>query len=265
MRIGRSAVIYYMIGAVFLWVTCDPVRVNLNRLNYYKDAARYPVEYVEKSAPFDRRQWLYARSYYKSLLKLIPIYEQQGVLDGPLTKSRAYAMIAVCEFYLGYKARALAFMEKAVRQGPRQSWLQYDLALLNFDQNRYGQALAQGRELLPFSKEKLEADMQLDYYESWPPVVAIEYKKLTWQKYYQLMVNSYKLSILAADRSGQKDTARTLALSAIKEGIAGDDKIFPYYAGLSPEQPKEEQIGFLFPPAVYFVPIGQEKMAFARR
>lgn len=262
----HSSVIYYIVAALILWGTCDPLKARLNRLNYLKDAASYPVHYMDGNASFDKRQLYYARYYYENLLRLIPFYEKQGVLNAAVTLSRALAMIGICQFYLGHYPQAIAYMEKAARQEPRQFWFQYDLGLMYFKMGHDGQALDQARDLLSFSKEKLEASMQLDYYELWPPAIAAEYRKLTLQKYYLFLVQSYKLSILATDHQLDAGAVRTFALSAIKNGLANDDKFFYYYAGLAQEKPSQDVLlNFVFPPSVYFVPIGQEKLVIMKR
>jgi len=256
-----STIIYYLIAGFIIFFSMDVKKVKVNRLNYLKDSASFPVSYLEGRSSFDERQFRYARRYYQTLIDLVPVYEKSGMVHGPTALSRAYAMIALCDYYLGKNEEAITLLQKAIQIEPKHFWLNYNLGVIYFKLGNYETALSYLKEYLSLNKEKLALSMQLDYYDRWEPRLREEYKKVSVGEFYQLMVNSYKLSILAHEQLKNSIEMKKLASVAIRLGLAPKDGFFYYYADLSTVKPEVGKALFdlVFNPSLHFVPIGQEK------
>lgn len=250
---------------VFLSVNVHKVKVN--RLNGLEGLASYPVNYIDHRVPFQERQFRYARKYYQTLIDLIPTYEKKGIVDGPVTLSRAYAMIALCDYYLGKNKEATDLFKKALKIEPRHFWFNYNLAVIYFQSGDYETALFYLKDLFSLNTEKLEVSMSLDYYDLWAPKVAEQYKKVGSAQFYKVIVHSYKLAILAYERLKEPAQMKTLSAAAIQSGLANNDNFFYYYAGLTSQRPEvgRELFDLMVNPSLYFASIGQERYLIQKR
>ena len=260
-RFFSITIVYYLIAGLVIFFSGDVSKAKVNRLNYLKGSASYPIFYIERQAPFDERQFRYARRYYQTLVHLIPFYEKTDMVNGPVTLSRAYAMIAFCDYYLKRNEEAIALFKKAAQIEPKHFWINYNLGVIYFQLGHYETALSYLKDCLSLNKEKLDVSMHLDYYDLWEPTLAEEYKKVSLKKFYQLVVNSYKLSVLAHEHLKNSIEMKKLSLLAIRAGLAKKDNFFYYYAGLSSQKIEAEKglFDLVFNPSLYFVSIGQEK------
>jgi len=198
---------------------------------------------------------------------LIPVYEKAGMVNGPLTLSRAYAMIAWCDYYLGKNTEAIELFKKAFKIEPRQFWLNYNLGVIYFRSGDYETTLTYLKDFFSLDTETFEVSLRLDNYDLWEPTLAKQYKEVSWGKLHELMVNSYKLAILANGQLKNPFRMKELSLAAIESGLANQDPFFYYYAGLTSQRPEvgHELFDLMVHPSFYFGLIGQERYLVQRR
>ena len=266
-RLFSTTIIYYFMAGLLLFFSIDVPKVKVNRLNCLGGFASYPVKYLGHTAPFQERQFRYTRKYYQTLINLIPRYEKSGLVNGPVTLSRTYAMIALCDYYLGRNKEAVELFKKALTIEPRHFWFSYNLGVIYFRLGDDAAAISYLNNFFSADKEKLEASMRLDNDDFREPALAEKYRQVSSNRFYDAVVNSYKLAILASERLKNPVDARNLSLIAIQSGLGNKDNFFYYYAGLISQKPAvgDELFDLMVVPSLYFMPIGQENHLARRR
>lgn len=266
-RFFSTTIVYYFLAGLIVFFSVDVQKARVNRLNGLQELAAYPARYLDHQVPFQERPFRTARKYYQTLIDLIPDYEKKGLVDGPVTLSRAYAMMALCDYYLGKNKEAVELFKKALEIEPRHFWFSYNLGVIYFQLGDYETALPYLKDFFSFNTEKLDVSVNLDSYAFWAPKVAQNYKKVSLAKFYEVTVHSYKLAVLAYERLKKPAGMKALSVMAIQSGLANQDQFFYYYAGLTSQRPEvgRELFDLMVHPLVYFVPIGKERYFVQRR
>ena len=199
-RLFSTTIIYYFMAGLLIFFSVNAHKVKVNRLSGLEDLASYPARYLNHKVPFQERQFRYTRKYYQTLIDLTSGYEKKGLVNGPVTSSRAYAMIALCEYYLGKIKEPIELFKKALKIEPRHFWFNYNLGVIYFQLGDYETALAYFKDFFSVDLEKFDVSLSLDHYDLWEPKLAEKYKKVSLLKFYEVTINSYKLAILAYER-----------------------------------------------------------------
>lgn len=261
-RIFSTMAIYYLFigGIVVLSLNVD--QITMGRLNNLKESAQYPVYFLSGEAAFNQTQFRYARRYYQALIDAVSLYSKDNTIFSTITLSRAYAMLAICEYYLGNHRNVETHFKKALILEPRHYWLNYNLGVIAFEAGDYLAALTYFKNSFSLTKNQLDESMHLDYFESWEPSLGKKFKDTSTVQFYTMIKNSYKLSVLAYDRMGQLAMAKKLTLMVTEAGMGRQDSFYDYYKEISSQKtsPSDSVFKLIFNPSLYFVPVGQERL-----
>ncbi|MCB9771595.1 MAG: tetratricopeptide repeat protein [Candidatus Omnitrophica bacterium] len=255
------AIYYVLIGGIIV-LSLNVDRITMARLNYLKESAQYPVLFLNNEAVFSQMQFRYARHYYQTLIDAVSLYSKDDTIFSTTTLSRAYNMLAICEYYLGNHKNVASYFKKALILEPRHYWLNYNLGVIAFESGDDSAALTYFKNSFSLTKNQLDESMHLDYFEFWEPSLGKKFKDTSTVQFYAMIKNSYKLSILAYDRMGQLATAKKLTLMVTEAGMGQQDSFYDYYKGISSQKvsPPDSAFKLMFNPSLYFVPVGQERL-----
>lgn len=236
---------YYCLIGLLLVLCVDTERVKLARVNFLQDSAEYPVMYLTRRAVFDPKEFRRAKKYYQAISCAIPYRKKTGIVFYPTTLSRAYAMMALCDYYLDNTDEALVYFKKAIDLEPKEFWLNYNLGLVYFKQGQYTMASEYFAKSARLTQKDLQESMQLDYIQLWPKELAERYKTLSATIFRKVVDNSYKFLALANERIKNTQGQANPALAQKTDLVGGNFDLF-YNVSLN------------------FVPIGQERIFIER-
>ncbi len=251
---------YYILFALVIVIIGNKEAAWLGRVNYLKEEGAYPLLYLNDRALYNERQFRLAKKYYKVLIATVPYYEKHEMVYAPATVSRAYNMLAICEYYLGNSDEAVEFLKKAIQAEPQHYWLNYNLGRVYFEKGQYETALDYLRPCLSLKTKDLESSMHLDYVERWPVDLGGPFKSMSLATFRKVMINSLKLSILAYEKKNDQIMVKNMASTAFKFNV-DRGPFMQYYMGLTTEKPDVDWRDFIliYNPSLNFVPIGEEK------
>lgn len=252
---------YYVIFVCLFLVSVDDEMMRLGRVNTLQEYFSYPVKYLKGEEVFSGDKFRRAKKYYEAMLGVMPYYEKSDFVNTPVSLSRLYTMIAICDYYIGDSDEAIALFSKARDLEPKHFWLNYNLGFVYYRRGEYAQAVEYLKSCLGLGLKNIDDSLQLDYYGFLTPEVAEQYKALNLLTFHEVVNNSFVLSILSFERLNKPEMIKGLALLGIKLGFGEKDSFFKYYAGLSSEKPVDEQVRYqlIYNPSLNVVPIGQEK------
>lgn len=237
---------YYCLIGLLLVLCVDVEKVKLARVNFLQDAGEFPVLYLTRRADFDKKDFRRAKKYYQAIACVIPYYEKTGLVFYPTALSRAYAMRALCDYYLDNTDEAAQNFKKAISLEPREFWLNYNLGLVYFKQGQYTMASEYFAKSARLTQKDLQESMQLDYIQLWPKDMAEKYKTLSAIIFRKVVDNSYKFMAIANERIKKTPGQTNPALAQKTDLLGGNFDLF-YNVSLN------------------FVPIGQERIFIERR
>ncbi len=231
---------YYCLIGLLLVLCVDIEQVKLARVNFLQDSADYPVLYSTRRAAFDQKEFRRAKKYYQAISYTISYYEKNNMVLKPTALSRAYAMIAMCDYYLDNTDEAIVYLKKAIELEPREFWLNYNLGLVYFQRGQYTVAIGYFAKSALVTQKDFQESMQLDYIHLWPRRLAEQYKILNSIVFRNVVDNSNKFIALAQQRINDSPGKANLALAQKMDAPI-------------------ENFDFFYNVSLNFVPIGQEK------
>ncbi len=231
----KRMVFLYACMALCLAATINSQMAHLARVNYLQDEAVYVPIYLNHLASFDQKKFRLAKKYYQAFIGTIPYYMKFNFVEQSVTLSRAYAMIAICDYYLGDATQAIEYFNKAIRLEPKHFWLHYDLGVAYFKAGSYLKAQEHFKDSLAMTLKDLHANMELDYFEQWPKEMAKKYESLSTIIFYKMIKDSYKLSNLSEQLINNPKNLATIG-------------------------PEFNKFDLIYNPSLVFLPIGQEKI-----